>query len=117
MKGRRDGTAEAGEFEMIRPLDNHTVSHRSAIQGSLPGGFELYDSVPVDVWQEGPEYVAAAPDLDVHAFGATEDEALTNLRAQLVEQFRRLEDLGDHLAPRMVAQRDRLRHALSVVHA
>jgi hypothetical protein len=87
----------------------------STIDGALADGLTLHEPVVVVTWKEGSEYVADATDLGVHAFGATEAEALTQLRSRIVEQFWRLEVLGDRLAPRMAAQRDRLRHALPVV--
>jgi hypothetical protein len=90
---------------------------RKLIEGALLDGFVLHDRVAIDTWQEGTEYVADAPDLGVLAFGQSEDEAVANLRSQIVDQYRRLEDLGDRLTPRMAAQRDRLRHALAVVYA
>ncbi len=86
---------------------------QSLIDGNLPGGFALRCPIKVEVWREGEEYVAVAPDLLIHSFGANADEAVAQLRQDLVDQLRRLEELGDRLAPRMVAQRDRLRRSLT----
>jgi hypothetical protein len=97
-------------MSMPQPVAAHEIEPiKTVIDGSLPGGFTLRDPVDVDVWKEGAEYVAAAPSLLIHAFGVSVDDAMANLRHEIVMQVRRLEDLGDRLAPRMVAQRDQLR--------
>ena len=82
------------------------------LDGGLPGGFSLRAPVDVAVWREGAEFVADVPDLNLHAFGADADTALANLRARIVDQFARLDELGDRLAPRMKRERDRLRDLL-----
>jgi transcriptional regulator with XRE-family HTH domain len=90
---------------------------RAIGEGVLPSDFFLDDRIAVETWREGSEYVADAPDLGVHAFGQSEEEAVANLGAQVVERLRRLEELGDRLTPRMTAQRDRLRELLAVAYA
>jgi hypothetical protein len=96
---------------------NEPSQNSKLIDGALPDGFALHNPLAVDFWREGTEYVASAPSIGVHAFGQSEDEAVANLRAEIVALYRRLEELGDRLAPRMVTQRDRLRQALAVVYA
>jgi hypothetical protein len=71
------------------------------ISGSLGRGFRLTASVQIHVWQEGEEYVAAAPDFDVHAFGKRRDEAVANLRQRLIDQTIRLSQMADRLGPGM----------------
>jgi len=91
-------------------IDGAPVSVTAAVlNGALPGGYVLRTPVNVDVWREGTEIVADAPDLNIHAFGADADTALVNLGTRIVDQLARLEELGDRLAPRMARERDRLR--------
>lgn len=95
---------------MLRPtIEHEAVPIQTIIDGALPGGFALRDPVGVEVWQEGEEYVAAVPDLLIHAFGDSVDDALASLRHEIVAHRERLEDLGDRLAPRMAAQLNQLR--------
>lgn len=77
--------------------------------GSLPGGYGLRSPIPVSVWPESGEFVADSPDVNIHAFGPSADEAVDNLGGQIVDQWLRLEAFGDRLAPRMSRDRDRLR--------
>lgn len=89
-----------------------TESAQVVIDGLLPGGFALCSPVTVEVWHEGDEYVAAAPDLSVHAFGPTTEAAIASLRQTIVDIHLLLEDDSVRLAPPIVAQRDRLRSVL-----
>ncbi len=82
---------------------------RLVFEGPLPDGYELRAPVAVEVWREGGEVVADAPDLDLHAFGTDVDAALAALGVRIVDHLTRLEELGDGLAPRMLRERDRLR--------
>jgi putative transcriptional regulator len=104
--------AETNESAVDTPAANHAV-----IQGPLFDEFVLREPVTVKLWREGAEFVAEASELGVHAFGRSEDDAMANLRSHIVEQFRRLEELDGRLAPRMIAQRDRLRQALGIAYA
>jgi hypothetical protein len=85
------------------------ASFSSLISGELLGGFRLLLPLSVNVWREGDEFVAEQPDIPVHAFGTTAEDALSELKAALVEQRMRLDQLGDQLSPRFRRERDLLR--------
>lgn len=103
---------------MLHPAVEHEVDPvPTVIEGALADGFALRDSVRVEVWQEGEEYVAAAPDLLIHAFGESVDDAVANLRHEIIAHLRRLEALSDRLSPRLVAQLNQLRRLVTSVRA
>ena len=55
------------------------------IEGRLSGGLALARPVRVEVWPESGAFVADAAEFNLHAFGATRDEAIANLRGALVD--------------------------------
>lgn len=81
----------------------------AAVLETLPDGYALRSPLRVSLWREGGEFVADSPLLDLHAFGDSTDAAVAHLGAQIVDQWLRLAELKDRLAPRMQRQRDRLR--------
>ena len=82
---------------------------RIDLRGRLDAELALRSPVAVRLWREADEYVADAPDLNLYAFGTTKDEAIAHLRVQIAEQHRRLEELGNRLAPPARVVADRLR--------
>jgi predicted RNase H-like HicB family nuclease len=84
-----------------------------SIEGGLSDDFVLRSPVQIEVWQEGGEYVADVPDLELHAFGATREEALSNVRAAIIEQHQRFQQLQGRLSPLM--QQDAARLAAIVL--
>jgi hypothetical protein len=79
------------------------------ITGELPSGYWLHYAIPVYVRLEGSEFVASQPQLAIMAFGDSPADAILNLRADLVEHYERLLELGDRLGPQLVRQRDFMR--------
>ncbi len=102
---KRDDDRRAGN----RHEAQQTVA---VLEGEIGQGYALRSPIQIALWREGREVVADAPDLNLHAFGHDTDEARRNLGASLIEQFRRLEELGDKLGPGLMAERDRLRQLL-----
>ena len=94
-----------------------TAAEPCVLEGSLPGGYALRAPVRVVLWQEGAEVVADAPDLHLHAFGNDAEAALTILGGRIVDQFTRLDEMGERLAPRMMRERDLLRRHLVLPRA
>jgi hypothetical protein len=99
----RDRASEAPANDELEPL-----AEVVQLAGSLPGGFVLQHPLRAEVWIEQGEYVADAPELNVHAFGATRAEALDNLRAAIVEQRSRLLSNRPHLSQFMEGEAVRL---------
>lgn len=79
------------------------------ITGALPSGYWLHYAIPVYVRLEGSEFVATQPQLAIMAFGDSPGDAILNLRADLVEHYERLLELGDRLGPQLARQRDFMR--------
>jgi hypothetical protein len=79
-----------------------------AIAGELSPSHWLHRSLLVRVQIEGPEFVAEQPDLEIHAFGGNAIAAIMALRDEIVEQYERLSELGDQVAPRLKRQRELL---------
>lgn len=96
---------------------DHGVSEPVVVAGRLPDGYECSKPMPVQVWREGPEYVAAAVDIGLHAFGDTLDETLHELGESVVGHLKRLDELDDRLSPRLAAEREKLRALIVAVHA
>lgn len=78
-----------------------TVKETAFIAGPLPDGYHLMLAIPVELWREGSEVVAAQPAMRLHSFGANKDEALENFREILVEQLQRLEGYEARLSQPM----------------
>lgn len=87
------------------------------IEGQLSDELDLSRPVRVEVWLEGGEFVADATEFNVHAFGATRDEAVANLRDVLVDQRRRFLSLRNHLSPSMQREAKLLEAAIKSRHA
>ncbi len=98
-------------------VDEGAVPTSVLLQGELPSGYALQSPVRVVIWREGDEYVADPVDVDLHAFGSDAEAALNNLAERLVDQWRRLSELGEKLAPRTQAERERLSAVLVPVAA
>jgi len=94
---------------------------------NLPGTVTSELSLVVQVWKEGPTYVAYAPELDVSSCGRTASQAKSHLREAIslfVEELARrgtLEDIlleagfekhGTRFKPRRILARERLRLTL-----
>lgn len=75
------------------------------LEGQMPGGYLLAERLSVRVIFVGTEFVAEQRRLDLHAFGDTAIEAVLNLRERVVQHYRRLEELGERLSPRLKEQR------------
>lgn len=76
--------------------------------GGLPGGYTLSHPIQAEVWIENGEYVADVAELNLHAFGTTRAEALTNVCSRIVEQRTRLLTLRRRLSPLMEHEAARL---------
>lgn len=74
-----------------------------------PGIYPDTEVIQVRTWPEGDEYVAALDEFNVHAFGATRQEAVRDLIDYLPEYLQMLESDGDNLAPWLIQERDALR--------
>ena len=70
-----------------------------SLSGPLAHGYALAHPVMVEIFVENGKYVASVDELHIHAFGASAEQALMNLRQRIVEQFLNLE--GDRLGPEM----------------
>lgn len=88
--------------------------------GSTPEPAENVDAffpdtevLQVRTWPEGDEYVASLDEFNVHAFGATRQEAVRDLIDYLPEYLHMLESDGDNLAPWLIQERDSLRSFLA----
>ncbi len=80
------------------------------LSGVLIDGWALHEPISVYIYAEGDEFVATYDDpIPVNAFGATRDDAVAQLRQEIVEHLQWLDDAGDALAPRLIRQRERLR--------
>lgn len=79
------------------------------IEGNLSDDLALIRPIGVEIWVEDGEYVADVADLDLHAFGATREEAIANARQQIAVHYQRLCALGDHLSPLMMQEAARIR--------
>ncbi|MGH2616096.1 MAG: hypothetical protein ACRDJC_12710 [Thermomicrobiales bacterium] len=108
----RDPLPEQAETPAGEPLVE--ILH---IDGNLPGDFRLSRPLRIEVWIENDEFVADAADLDLHAFGATRQEALENVRSLIVEQRQRIDALRGHLSPLMQMQAVRLAAIVLPRHA
>ena len=87
------------------------------IEGKLSDELALSRPVRVEVWPENREFVADAAEFNVHAFGAARDEAIANLRAELVEHWQRFLTLRDRLSPSMQREAKLLEAAIQPRHA
>jgi hypothetical protein len=87
------------------------------IEGELSGELCLSRPVRIEVWQEGGDFIADAAEFNVHAFGTTRDEAVANLRDEIVEQRQRLLTLRDRLSPSMRRDAQLLEAAILLRHA
>jgi hypothetical protein len=99
----------------FRGMAQTPVEEWTAIFGSLGGGYCLQEPVEVHVWADNEEYIADAPGLNLHAFGADREEALLSLRERIVEEFEFLRSEADagRLAPRMAVIYAALARALN----
>jgi hypothetical protein len=79
------------------------VEEWATIWGRLVGPYALRGPLQIHLWIENGEYVADAPALNLHAFGADRDDALSNLRERIVEEYEFLRSEEGRLAPRMAA--------------
>lgn len=79
--------------------DVHQEPERFLIHGGLSRGYSLAEAIPAQVWFEEGEFVAAQPQLGVHAFGEDRVEALINLGEALVDQLELLRAAGGKLSP------------------
>ena len=78
------------------------------IEGRLSDDLALSRPIGIEIWIEEGEYVADVAEFNLHAFGATREEAVVNLRRQIAERYRRLRALGDQLSPLMKQEAARL---------
>lgn len=73
--------------------------------------FELMLPIDVLISPEDDGYQATFLDANLHAYGETKEEALSNIRAAIVETFHRLHELGDAaLGKSMLRQKQILSH-------
>lgn len=87
------------------------------IKGKLPRGYVLRGAVMVHRWLEGSEFVAAAPMLNLHAFGVTPAIALAHLAEEIVAWVIQLETLGDMVSPRLSQERELLARTVAQPNA
>lgn len=80
------------------------------VEGELTAGYYLSRPLRIHLWIEGDEFVADAPMLNTHAFGSSRSVAMDNLGEAIVEHYRHLEQMRDHLAPRMERELKLLQH-------
>ena len=92
-------------------------NQRLAIGGALPGGYVLRQPLPVHLWREGREFVAASEYLSLHGYGNSPREALDELKAAIVEQHERLTTLENRLVPRMREIARRISAAIAIADA
>jgi hypothetical protein len=78
------------------------------IDGRLSDDLALSRPIGIEIWTEDGEYVADVAEFNRHAFGATREEAIVNIRGQIAERYRRLRALGDQLSPLMKQEAARL---------
>ncbi|RIK35539.1 MAG: hypothetical protein DCC58_20370 [Chloroflexi bacterium] len=94
----------------IEGIDTPVPMEWVTISGSLDGAWELLDPISVYVYAEGDEFVATYDDpIPINAFGVTREDAIANLRTEIVEHLQWLEGADTALAPRLMRQRARLR--------
>lgn len=91
---------------------DHSSMESLLIDGTMPGGYLLRHPIQIHVWIEAGEFVADAPELNVHSFGEDRGAAIGNLTKLIVAHFERLERMSDLLSRGMTEDRDRLRNAL-----
>jgi hypothetical protein len=82
-------------FPSYAPVDEV----RQELGGVLPDGFMLRRPLIARIWFEHGEYIADVDELNLRGFGDTPTDAIDYLRHQVVSQYRRLQNLGDRLAP------------------
>ena len=99
---------------MARPLDKAAHDEWLTLQGELTNGFALRYPLDVHVWIAGAEWAADAPRLNLHSYGDNRDEAIANLKAEIVDQLRLLREQDEQLSPAMADQRDLLTGLLVV---
>lgn len=88
-----------------------------AIEGRLPRGYLITAPVRLHLWREGDEFVVEAPELEVHAFGATREEAIDNLRGRLVDRRNALAEASGRLGPGMKEIAERFSVLVAAVDA
>ena len=72
--------------------------------------YEVVKPIPVTLQPDGEEFQASFFDANVHTAGATDQEALDNLRSLILDTFDTLVDLAEsELAPAAQRQRAVLR--------
>lgn len=81
----------------------------AVLAGDLDGGHRLCMQLPARLYREGNEHVASLVDYPINAFGATAEEAVAQLKREIVGHFLWLEDAGDKLTPRLAREREQLR--------
>ena len=113
--GNANTTIVAGHFPSSA-VDTPTESWRLII-GVLANGYRLTAPLRVQVWQEDGEYVAAAPDVDIHAFGGSAEEASAHLCDRIVAQRTRLLGMRGRLGPAMSQLADTLESLIVPVDA
>ncbi len=88
---------------VARGRTDTSVEEWRTIQGPLIGRYVLREPVLIHLWIDNGEYVADAPNLNLHGFGADDVQALTDVRERIVEEYEFLRSEADRLSPRMTA--------------
>lgn len=104
------GSAIAEQDPFMEP--GHGDIEALMFDGPMPDGYGLRHPIQIHVWTEAGEYVADAPELNVHSFGADRGAAIGHLTQLIVSHYERLERHGDKLSQLMTEDRERLRNAL-----
>jgi hypothetical protein len=96
---KRSPTPEVSEEDSR--FDDEPLIEVDQLTGDLSREFRLARPIRVEVWIEQGEFVADAPELNLHAFGADRTEALANLSLRVVEQRHGFQALRGRLSAQM----------------
>lgn len=112
-----------GELTRLRQMlceINERIDHLTLNQGVCvpihsfaPEPFELAGPIDILISAEDDGYLASFLDGNLHAYGETKEEALSNMKATIVETYKRLRELpDDRLGRSMVEQKQVLSYLL-----
>lgn len=102
----------------LEPARVRTSGYEVTFQSTIPKGFltptlRLERALDVRVWPEGKEWVAAADEIGLHAFGTDPSSAISNLKREIAEYYLWLEGAGDRISPRLRREREQFRALVS----
>lgn len=101
---------------MSTPTKPAGIDRLTYLSGELPDGYTLRGRLRVHIYQQGDEYVASLARVPIIAFGASDADALQDLRAQIVEHLLWLEEAEEKLSPRLKRERDEMRLFVQEAH-